>query len=131
MKRLILVLFVLLLSSCVTSRPFNDSVRSFYIERPMEESFSACMNYAVSKGYSITNANKEIGFIDTGYKDYKPDAFMVYNIRLNFVLQKKTQDSTRATLSIYVRWAGNELMVENEKMYLDIIASIKSGKRDS
>ena len=123
MKKTI-ILCVFLFSSCMRPQ-FDDSIRTFSTACSYEITFQRCVDYCSTNSYPITGADKSIGFINTGYKDYQVDFMTHSNLKVNFNLKKIADDSTRVIVTIYVKFRDQDLTITDEDTYKKLIAEIK------
>lgn len=111
MKKLLLVIITsFILFGCATTQSLDVSKRTKIFINPYEDVFKAALEYCNERGFPITNADKDIGYIVTGFRESDATAaFFFGNKRanINFNLSELAPDRTKVILNISFQSQGS------------------------
>lgn len=110
MKKLLLLLAaIFILTSCATVQSLDSSVRTYTYERDYNSVLKAIVTYCNEKAFPITSVDKELGIINTDYKENEGTAkFLFGNSRakMNFSITKQQESKTKVLLNLSIEKQG-------------------------
>jgi len=134
-KLLFSVSILALLLSCSSMQSLDISYRSRSYEQDYLTVFKACLDYCNFKGIAVKYVDKELGIIDTDFKEKDPDftrgilgILSESRIKINFSVKKKS-DKTNVVVNASIEdlegsegtWRQVNLTEDEAKGYYDKI----------